>query len=137
MLRSLAILGFSLATINSNASCLSQSILPDDQLNAIKADEEIYFRTAHAYQIYNDTNFIQNYRICNRAILDNGETKNYSNEACRDQRVKPKQSYSYKDNLYTYCHFTAKGKLIHVFIYSSIEGQCNHKSDTRGIVKVY
>ncbi len=136
-LRALALLGFSLIGVDAQASCLSQSILPDDQLSAIKADEEVYFRSAHAYTIHNNTDSIQNYRICNRIILDNGNTKSYTNEQCRDQRVKPEHTYSYKDNLYTYCHFNAKGKIIHVFVYSSIEGICNHKSDIRSIVKVY
>jgi hypothetical protein len=136
MFKKLIILSsLSFITLNVYATCQTGTFIPYD-LNALKSDTELYYKTAHGFVITNDTTKTQFYRLCKRTILDNGSAKYFVAEECVDQKVKPGKTYNQKQKLYTYAYFTHKGQNVDIHTYTSISGVCHDKSEAHGKLMV-
>lgn len=137
MFRKLCALSFAVLSFNTYSACQVQSILPDDARASLKANEEVYFKTAHAYLIINQTGSAQYYRLCNKSILDDGIKEHFLNEKCTHQRVEAGKQYSMKEILYSYTHFTHKGRTVKVEVHSNIEGECKFNNVIYDQLKVH
>lgn len=122
-------------SLNAHAVCNVTSILPEDQKAALQENKEVYFRSAHAYYIINNTPSVQSYKLCNYTSLFGKQ--NFVNEQCTHQIIKPGKSYLMKENLYTYVNFQKKGQIVDVKISSTIEGECSFKHVINNQLKVY
>jgi hypothetical protein len=136
MLKKLLIIGLSLFSINSYASCAVQSIVPDDQLNAIKQGKQFVFKTAHQYLIINEANSAKTYWICDAMRLEGNPSEHFEREECRHIHLAPRKTYSEKEHLFREIYFNNKHPVL-VTVTTTVEGDCKTNSIISKILNVH
>jgi hypothetical protein len=136
MLKKSVTLLLSVIAINAHASCVVQSIIPDDQLTAIVLGKQTVFKTAHQYVIVNDSNHEQNYWLCNHVKLQGNEREQFEKEDCRHISLIPGKSQISKERLFREIYFNNRHPVT-VTVFTTVEGDCKTHSVVSKVLKVH
>ncbi len=135
MLKGLALLGFISISTSAFSECAVLSILPDDQINSLKVNVAVYFKTSHVYQIVNTSSHDQTYYLCNKVHLKLNNREQFLKEECSDLLLHPGKSYVMNEKMYREAYFSQK-KWVNVKITTLVDGDCKAQSIIDKQIKV-